>query len=73
MNEEMNFEHLSNNTFPESTGFSAGYEKPAWKMTSAEVEKELMAIKTKELKNEPLDEVETVKKESLLKRKKDFS
>ncbi len=73
MNEEMNFEHLSNDTFPESGGFSAGYEKPAWKMNSDEVEKELMVIKNKELKNESLDEVELAKKQSLLKRKIDFS
>ncbi len=69
----MNFEHLVNNTFPEPTGPTFGYEKPAWKMTEKEVDDALMSFKSKELKNGKLDSEEQYRKDGLIKKKAEFS
>ncbi len=73
MNEEMNFEHLSNDTFPQTESFTAEYEKPVWKMDLKEVEQELMPLKAKELNNQKLDQEEQFRKDKLIERKTGLS
>lgn len=70
---EMNYEHLANNTFPgEDLGaVFAAYEKPVWKMDLIEVKQELQKILQKSLVHN-LDDDEKEKREKLLNRQKEL-